>query len=53
MISGFVELSLRITVALIVAFTACEMGILAAEPAAWTGCTVYLWYHFRKKLKAL
>ena len=51
MVSGFVELSLRIAVSTTVALTGYEMGILAAEPMAWIGCTVYLWYHYRKKMK--
>lgn len=51
MISGFVELALRIGVATAVALTGYEMGILAAEPIAWIGCTLYLWYHYRKKMK--
>ena len=51
MVSGFVELGLRICVAAAVAFTGYQMGILSAEPVAWTGCTLYLWYHYRKKMK--
>ena len=51
MVSGFVELALRITVAAAIALTGYEMGILAAEPAAWIGCTIYLWYHYRKKMQ--
>ena len=51
MVSGFVELALRITVAVVIALTACEMGIMAAEPAAWIGCTLYLGYHYRKKMQ--
>ena len=51
MLSGVVELILRICVASTVALTGYEMGILLAEPTAWVGCTLYLWYHYRKKMK--
>lgn len=51
MVSGFVELSLRITVATAVALTGYKMGILGAEPVTWIGSTLYLWYHYRKKMK--
>ena len=51
MLSGVVELILRICVAATVALTGYEMGILLAEPTAWVGCTLYLWYHYRKKIK--
>ena len=51
MLSGLVELALRIAVSAIVAQTGYAMGILAAEPAAWIGSTLYLWYHYRKKMK--
>ena len=51
MVSGFVELTLRITIAVVVAMTGYKMGILSAEPAAWLGCTLYLWYYYRKKTK--
>ena len=53
MVSGFVELTLRIAVAVAVATTGYKMGIMGAEPAAWLGCTIYLGYHFRKKMKRL
>lgn len=51
MISGIVELGLRVAVAVTVAWTGYEMGVFGAEVAAWTGCTLYLWYHYRKKMK--
>ena len=51
MISGIVELALRICVAAAVALSGYEMGILAAEPVAWIGCTLYLWYHYRKRMQ--
>ena len=51
MVSGFVELFLRIAVAVAIAMTGYEMGIMAAEPVAWIGCTIYLGYHYRKKMK--
>jgi Na+-driven multidrug efflux pump len=51
MLSGLVELALRIAVSVAVAYTGYAAGIFAAEPAAWVGSTVYLWYHYRKKMK--
>lgn len=51
MVSGFVELFLRIAVAITIAVTGYELGIMAAEPVAWIGCTIYLGYHYRKKMK--
>lgn len=51
MVSGFVELGLRIAFSITVALTGYKMGILCAEPMAWFGCTLYLWYHYRKKMK--
>lgn len=51
MISGIVELALRVAVSAGVAYTGYALGILGAEPAAWIGSTIYLWYHYRKKMK--
>ncbi len=51
MYSGLVELALRIAVSIAVAKTGYALGIFAAEPAAWIGSTLYLWYHYRKKIK--
>ena len=51
MISGFVELFFRLTVAGIVAWTGHQTGIYYAEVAAWIGSALYLWYHYRKKTK--
>ena len=51
MLSGIVELALRISVSAVVAYTGYAMGILGAEPMAWVGCTLYLWYHYRKRMK--
>jgi len=51
MLSGLVELALRIAASVAVAYTGYAMGIFAAEPAAWVGSTLYLWYHYRKRMK--
>ena len=51
MLSGIVELALRIAVSVAVAYTGYALGILGAEPAAWIGSTLYLWYHYRKTVK--
>ena len=51
MMSGIVELVLRVCIALIVTYTGHETGIFWAETAAWTGATAYLAYHFIKRTK--
>ncbi len=51
MVSGFMELAMRVSVALIVGLAGGETGIFAAEIAAWVGATVYLLYHFIKRMK--
>ena len=52
MISGIVELGLRVAVSVIVAYTGYQTGIFGAEIAAWIGATVYLLYYYRKRIKA-
>ncbi len=52
MVSGFTELTMRVSVALIVGFVGGETGIFAAEIAAWVGATGYLLYHFLKRMKS-
>ena len=42
LISGIVELALRLGVAALVAYTGYRSGIFAAEVAAWTGSAVFL-----------
>lgn len=51
MISGFLELGMRICVAVAVAVTGYANGIFGAEVAAWIGATVYLAIHYRKFIK--
>lgn len=51
MISGMIELACRISVALLVAYLGYASGIFFAEITAWTGAVVYLWYHYRKRIK--
>lgn len=51
MISGIIELVCRVGIAIAVAYIGYESGIFLAEIFAWTGATVYLWYHFRIRLK--
>ena len=46
MISGSIELAVRVGVAMVIAWTGHEMGIFGAEIAAWIGATVYLLYHY-------
>ena len=53
MVSGIVELAMRLTVAGLVAYTGYASGIFAAEVTAWIGSTVYLFYHYRKRMKTL
>ena len=53
MVSGVVELAMRLAVAGLVAYTGVASGIFLAEVGAWIGATAYLYYHFRKKMKAL
>lgn len=51
MYSGLIELVLRLLVAGAVSYTGYHMGIFGAESAAWIGATVYLTFHFRKRMK--
>ncbi len=51
MVSGFVELAMRLAVAGVVAYTGMEYGIFSAEVAAWSGSAAYLWYHYRKRMR--
>ena len=51
MISGFLELAMRILVAVVVSLTGYANGIFGAEVAAWIGATVYLAFHYRKFIK--
>ncbi len=52
MVSGIIELFLRICVAAVVAYTGRASGIFSAEIAAWFGATIYLAYHFLKRIRA-
>ena len=49
--SGIIELVCRVAIAIFVSFIGYESGIFFAEIIAWTGAVVYLWYHFRKRMK--
>ena len=51
MISGIIELVCRVAIAIFVAYIGYESGIFFAEIIAWTGAVVYLWYHYRKRMK--
>ena len=51
MISGGVELVLRVGVAIVIAYTGYEMGIFGAEVVAWIGAAVYLGYHYFRRMK--
>ena len=49
--SGLIELVCRVAIAIFVAYIGFESGIFFAEIIAWTGAAVYLWYHYRKRMK--
>ena len=51
MISGIIELVCRVAIAIFVAYIGYGSGIFFAEIIAWTGAVVYLWYHYRKRIK--
>ena len=51
MISGFLELTMRVSVVVVVAVTGYAYGIFGAEVAAWIGATVYLSFHYRRFIK--
>ena len=51
MISGGVELLVRVGVAAAVAITGHATGIFWAEVGAWMGATAYLGYHYYKRIK--
>lgn len=51
MISGGVELLVRVGVAAAVAITGHATGIFWAEVGAWMGATAYLGYHYYKRMK--
>lgn len=51
MVSGFLELAMRLSVVVAVAVTGYANGIFGAEVAAWIGATIYLGFHYRKFLK--
>ena len=53
MISGVVELAMRLLVAGLVAYTGYASGIFLAEVGAWIGSAVYLYFHFRRAMRAL
>ncbi len=53
MISGIIEFSLRVGIAVIIGFTSFRNGIFGAEVAAWAGAALYLaitYYHMQRKL---
>ena len=51
MISGFLELTMRVSVVVAVSVTGYAYGIFGAEVAAWIGATVYLTFHYRKFIR--
>ncbi len=51
MISGMVELGLRLIIAGVVAYTGYASGIFGAEVVAWFGATAYLLFHYFKRIK--
>ncbi|HIQ97395.1 MAG TPA: MATE family efflux transporter [Candidatus Limivivens merdigallinarum] len=53
LLSGFVELAMRILAALILPHFIGEYGVYAAEVTAWTGAFLLLYLWYRKDLKKL
>ena len=53
MLSGVIEFLMRVGIALFIGHTGREMGIFSAEICAWTGATLYLMYHYYKKIRSL
>lgn len=53
MISGIIELLMRVCIALVIGHTGYETGIFSSEIFAWTGAALYLIYHYHKKISVL
>ncbi len=53
MISGFIELAIRIGVSLIVGYLGIQKGVFGAEVGAWVGASVYLIFVYRKAIRKL
>lgn len=53
MVSGLLELVLRVGGAVLVSYTGYEYGIFAAEVGAWLGAAVYLFFSYRRLARRL
>ena len=51
MISGFIELGIRVGVSLVVGYLGIQKGIFGAEVSAWVGASVFLIFQYRKFMK--
>lgn len=51
MISGFIELGIRVGVSLVVGYLGIQKGIFGAEVGAWVGASVFLIFQYRKFMK--
>lgn len=52
-ISGIIELIIRIVIAGVISWTGYKIGIFGGEIIAWIGATLFLAVHFHKKMKLL
>lgn len=53
MISGIVEFAMRVGISLLIGYTGFENGIFAAEVAAWSGATFYLYINYRRIIRKI
>ena len=53
MLSGFVELALRIGMALLLPLFLREWGVYFAEIAAWIGAAIRLMFGYRKRMREM
>ena len=53
MSSGFIEFSIRASLAIIIGIIGYENAIFGAEVSAWIGAMIYLGYHYFKEIKKL
>lgn len=53
LVSGIIELMIRVIVCIFVIKTGWKMGIFGAEVIAWIGAVIFLAAHFSRKIKSL
>ena len=51
--SGIIEFLIRLVIAIIIGRTGHEMGIFSTEAAAWTGAFLFLFFHYRRKIRSM